>query len=248
VTIDPPAEDEHALVVDGASTAFGADSTVWVGLAGDVPTRVLGRVVDAWGDQFVGWITDAAGGRLGPAPAGARLGREIESELDSAAAFRAELADELELLRQAPGLPVESPGEAPRDLASLLGDRLDLAELCASLGLRQSEVMKLLRGKAPLTPDRIEVLARVTGLPAEKVASSVRPLPRGLVVTMEHPRWRQTWLARARRLEVSETEARLSAGYGAFAQAMRETGSGEPDWDERLRRYLHDEQSGTGSA
>jgi plasmid maintenance system antidote protein VapI len=133
-----------------------------------------------------------------------------------------------------------------RDLATLLGDTLDLASLCSLLNLRQPEVMKLLRGKTPLTPDQIEVVARVTGVSAEEIASTVRPLPLELVVSMEHPRWRSTWMRRARRLHVSEAQARLTGSYGTFALAARETGGGEPNWDNRLRQFLRDEETNAG--
>jgi hypothetical protein len=108
--------------------------------------------------------------------------------------------------------------------------------------------MKLLRGKIPLTPDQIEVVARVTGLSSEQIAGTVRPLPLGLVIQVEHPRWRPTWMRRAQRLHISEGQARLTGGYGVFALAARETGGGEPDWNQRLRQFLHDEETGAGGA
>ncbi|MFD2799547.1 hypothetical protein ACFS2C_09090 [Prauserella oleivorans] len=125
---------------------------------------------------------------------------------------------------------------------------MDLALLCSSLGMRQQEVMKLLRGKVPLTPEQVNTIARVTGLAAEEIAQTVRPLPFGLVVTAEHPRWRRVWHERARRQHISEAEARLSGSYGTFALAARETGGKERNWDERLRRFLSDEELGPGGA
>ncbi|HUY44181.1 MAG TPA: hypothetical protein VMV92_00425 [Streptosporangiaceae bacterium] len=248
VTIDPPADDDHSLVLEGQSTAFGVDTTVWAGLAGTVPIRVLERPVDACSDEVIQWTRSASEGRPGDVPAGARQGHLISSELDPAALARAEIADDLEALRQAPGLPAAAPGQQPRGLASLLGTQLDLASLCTALDLPQPEVMKILRGKAPLTAGQIEMIARVTGLTAERVAASVRPLPLGLVVRMEHPRWRHTWQERARTYRVSESEARLAGSYGAYSLAARQTGGGEPDWDERLRRFLRDEDMGPGGA
>ncbi|GLY71085.1 hypothetical protein Atai01_77040 [Amycolatopsis taiwanensis] len=183
-----------------------------------------------------------------PAPAGTRHGHGGESALDPVASFRAELADDMESLQQAPGLPAEVPGMTTPDLASLLGDQLDLALLCTSLGMRQPEVMKLLRGKVPLTLEQINTVARVTGLAAEKIVQTVRPLPFGLVVAAEHPRWRHVWHERARRRHISEAEARLSGSYGAFALAARETSGKERNWHERLRRFLSDEELDPGGA
>jgi len=248
VTIDPPADDAHSLVLEGPSTAFGIDTTVWAGLTGTVPIRVLERPVDLCGDEVVQWTRSASEGRSGDVPAGARRGHVISSELDPAALVRAELADDLEALRQAPGLPAAAPGEQSRGLASLLGRELDLASLCSALHLAQPEVMKILRGKVPLTAGQIETIAQLTGLTAERVAASVRPLPLGLVVRMEHPRWRPTWQERARTYRVSEARARLAGSYGTYSLAARQTGGGEPDWDERLRQFLRDEDTGPGGA
>lgn len=244
VTIDPPAEDDHSFVLEGPGTVFGVDTTVWAGLTGTLPIRVLERPVDQWSDEVVRWTRQTADGRPRDVPAGARCGCAIPSDLDPTALIRAELIDDVEALRQAPGLPTAACGERPSELASLLGGRPDLVSLGSALDLPQPEVMKILRGKTPLTGRQIEAVAQVTGLPAEQIAASVRPLPLGLVVKMEHPRWRRTWQERARIHRVSETQARLAGSYGAFALAARQTGGGEPDWNERLRQFLR-QDSGT---
>jgi hypothetical protein len=246
VTVDPPVEDIHCLVVDGSSTAFGVDATVWAALATSVPVRVLERAIDTWKDDVARWVSTTTEGAPGPVPVGARRGRGGESGFDQVASFRAELMDDVESLQRAPALPAEDPGRTTPDLASLLGDQLDLALLCTSLEMRQSEVMKLLRGKVPLTLEQIDTVARATGLAAEKIAQTVRPLPFELVVAAEHPRWRNVWHERARRQHTSEEEARLSGSYGAFALAARETGGKGRDWNERLRRFLSDEEIGPG--
>lgn len=248
VTIDPSAEDDHSLVLEGSSTVFGVETTVWAGLASMVPIRVLDRPVDEWGEDLVRWTTHTAQGQSSAVPPGTQQGRAIQSELDPAAQLRAELADDLELLSQAPDLPVDTQDVTPRSLASLLGANPPLASLCTSLGLPQPEVMKLLRGKTLLTPDQIEVIAGVTGLPSEKIASTVRQLPLELVVHVEHPRWRPTWARRAQRLHVSEAQARLTGSYEVFALAARETGGGKPDWDKRLRQFLRANETGVGGA
>ncbi|MGW3960084.1 hypothetical protein ACWED2_09685 [Amycolatopsis sp. NPDC005003] len=248
VTIDPPAEDRDCLVVGGSSTAFGVDATVWATLSALMPIRVLDRVLDVWSSEVVGWCTDLAQRRSTLAPPGTWLGRGGESELDPVASLRAELADEMDSLRRAPGLPEEAAGTPTPSLRSLLGGGVDLPSLGSSLGMRQSEVMRLLRGKIPLRPDQIATIARVTGVESAEISRTVRPLPAELVAVAEHPRWRHVWHERARRERISETEARLSGAYGAFALAARETGGSAPNWDERLRRYLSGEQTGRGGA
>ncbi|MEU3516717.1 hypothetical protein ABZ770_15715 [Streptomyces sp. NPDC006654] len=241
VTIDPQGEDENSVVVDGSRTAFDVDVTVWTGLASNIPVRVLERVVDAWGEDLLECTVARIQGRSGPVAAGVREGLPIRSALEPAAEVRADVADDLEYLRRAPGLPVEEAGQPAETLASLLGDRLDLALLCNALQLPQPQVMKLLRGKTPLSPDQIDTVASATGLAAEQIARMVRPLPADLVYLVEHPRWRSVWVRQAQRMGVSETQARLSGGYGAFALAARQTGGGPTDWEARLRQFLRDE-------
>lgn len=241
VTIDPPGEDETSVVVDGSRTAFGVDATIWAGLVSCVPMRVLERALDAWDDDIVGCTTARAQGRPAPTAAGVREGQPIRSALEPDAEVRAGLTDGLEYLRQTPALPIQESARPAGNLASLLGDRLDLKALCSALKMPQPEVMKLLRGKIPLPPDRIDAVASATGLSAEQIARTIRPLPADLVHAMEHPRWRSVWVRRARRLGVTEAQARLSGGYGTFALAARETGGGAADWDARLRQFLGDE-------
>ncbi|MFD8814006.1 hypothetical protein ACFV23_21540 [Streptomyces sp. NPDC059627] len=246
VTIDPPGEDENSVVVEGSCTAFGIDATVWTGLTSSLPMRVLECVVDAWGEDLVEFTVARVQGRSELIPAGVREGLPIRSALEPAAEMRAGLADDQECLQNAPGLPVEEVGQPAGTLASLLGDRLDLKALCAALQLPQARVMNLLRGKMPLSAGQIDTVAWATGLPAEEIARTVRPLPADLVLLAEHPRWRPVWVRRAQRLGISEMQARLSGSYGAFALAARQTGAGDADWEARLKQFLRDEDGTEG--
>ncbi|MFI5796864.1 hypothetical protein [Streptomyces sp. NPDC051677] len=241
VTIDPPGEDAASLVVDGARTAFGVESTVWAGLAGPVPLRVLDRVVDLWEPDLVAWAAEMADGGAPSVPAGARQGTVPASVFDASEEVRAELEDELDALRAAPGLPEAKGTEKVVSLGALLNGLPDLPVLGAALGVPQPEVMRILRGSVPLKPGQVEAVASATGLSVDAVAKTVRPLPAALVAAAEHPRWRETWIRRAKRLGVSEGEARLSGGYGTLALAARETGGAEPDWEGRLRQFLRGE-------
>ncbi|MFJ3898191.1 hypothetical protein [Streptomyces sp. NPDC090083] len=241
VTIDPPGEDAASLVVDGIRTAFGVESTVWAGLAGPVPLRVLDRVVDLWEPDLVAWAAEMADGGAPSVPAGARQGTVPASVFDPSEEVRAELEDDLDALRAAPGLPEAKGTEKVVSLGALLNGLPDLPALGAALGVPQPEVMRILRGSVPLKPGQVEAVASATGLSVDAVAKTVRPLPAALVTAAEHPRWRETWIRRAKRLGVSEGEARLSGGYGTLALAARETGGAEPDWEGRLRQFLRGE-------
>lgn len=247
VNIDPPAEDERCIVIDASVTAFGVEATVWPDMAKSVPIRVLERAVDQLNDEIARWILQNSKSGSGEAPHGVRTGRPASDSLGTSALVCAELADDMDVLVHAPGLPEAIPGDQHQDLASLLHGKLDLAGLCSALSLPQPEVMRILRGKIPLTPDQMVVIASATGLATEQVARSVRPLPVGLVIKAEHPRWRATWQHRARTHGISEEQARLTASYGAYALAARETRGSEPDWDQRLREFLRDEAGPTGA-
>jgi len=247
VSIDPPAEDERCIVIDASSTAFAVEATVWADMAGSVPVRVLERAVDQWNETIADWILQRSGSG-GDLPQGVRPGRPISDEFGPSALVRAEIADDLDALVRAPGLPAATPGEQRQDLASLLRGKLDLAALCAALDLPQPKVIRIVRGKEPLTTDQMAVVASITGLTTEQVAQSVRPLPLGLVVKAEHPRWRPAWQQRARTYGITEAQARLTASYGAYALAARETRGGEPDWDQRLREFLRDETKPAGES
>jgi len=248
VTLEPPAEDEHCIVVEAPFTAFRADATVWAGMATSVPIRVLERVVDRWDEEITRYVRPYMEGRSGGVLRGAHHGRPILDEFAPSALMRAELVDDLEALIRAPGLPAAIPGEKRQDLASLLRGKIDLAALCAELDLSQPEVMRILRGKAPLTAEQMVTIARVTGLTTEQVAGSVRPLPLALVTEAEHPRWRGAWRHRARMQGTSEEEARRAGSYGVYALAARETGTSEPDWNRRLREFLrNDSERASGS-
>jgi DNA-binding transcriptional regulator YdaS (Cro superfamily) len=237
VTLDLPAEDERSLIVEPGLTTFGIHVTVWVGLAGDLPSRVLEQPVDLWPDELVHGIANLVHDPAASVPTGTRRGDPITSDLAPEALLRAELEDDLESLRQAPALPVAADGEDARPLSAVLGRKVDLKALVAALGWPQHEVMNLLNGRRALTPEEVGVVADATGVSPEEVAKAVRLLPPDFVAEVEQPRWRSTWRHRADRDGTDETTARLRQSYDMFARAARQTGGGPDDWRARLEQY-----------
>lgn len=239
VTLDPPAEDESCLVLDGRRSVFGVDVTVWAGMVQAVPVRVLDQVLDAWDSDLVGCTRAVAQGRPGDPAVGMRAGSAPGSLFEDSVALRAELEDDLAELQAAPGL-ASAVGASPAQgsLAALLGGRPDIAQLTEALGKPQSQVMAILRGRRLLEPGDIAGLARATGLSQEQIADTVQPLPEDLVEAVEHPRWRPVMTLLAKHGAGDEAQARWQAGYGAFALAARETGGSSPDWDARLKQFL----------
>ena len=139
-----------------------------------------------------------------------------------------------------PGLPVaKRPVKSTRTLASILGKAVDLNVLVGVLsrkGFSQSDVMSLLRGKRPLTPDMVDAVARVTGVERTLIAEAVQPLPtefRGSRSSAVVSPGRE--LVQDEGLD--EASARLRVSYEMFALAARETGSRTPDWSARLAQF-----------
>lgn len=233
ITLDLPAAPGRSVVVDGASTAFGLDATAWIGLSHQFPLRVLDQVVDFWPDELVSDI------HRGDPHAG------TEVRFASEEAMWAELADDLAALRAVPTLPIEATGEKVTTLQALLGTSVDLRGLVAALrpfGYSQADVMALLHGKKPLSPQAADTVAEVTGLDRAAVGAAVVPIPRGFAAEVDHPRWRRVWQRRAEQRGTDEATARLEGGYEYFVRAARETGSGPTDWRARLAQYLQREE------
>ncbi|UVS80553.1 hypothetical protein [Actinokineospora sp. UTMC 2448] len=240
VTLDPPAEDEHCLVLEPRGTAFGVPVTVWRGLQAELPVRVLDAVLDQWADELV----NAADQRLeadAGLPPRSRRGTPILSEFDQAATVRAEILDDLDALRASPALPIESEGRSTPSLVNVLADKFNFEGLMTALiplGLTQAEVMDIVRGYKPMTPAQALAVSESTGVDHELVSQAVRPLPADLVAKVQHPRFRAVWREHAARDNTDEAAAREAGAYGVLAMAARQTGSGPPDWSRRIEQYL----------
>lgn len=248
ITLDPGAEDQHALVVSADATAFGVESTFWLDLHTTMPLRVFDEIVD----QLPGAVFDVIASPTQVAEAseaiGVRVGHAPSTPFETSRTVRAALEDDLRALRAAPRLPVAHDNDpTPRTLASILGKAVDLRVLVDGLrhlGLDQPDVMSLLRGKRPVSPDEVKAISRLTGVDPKLIAQAVHPLPSSFVDEVDHPRWRQKWRDRARRDDIDETSARLTVSYEMYARAARQTGSSAPDWSARLAQFrqLDDDQ------
>jgi hypothetical protein len=243
MTVDPGAEDQGALVLQPEATVFAIESTLWVDLRTTLPLRVFDEIIDQLPTAVTDWITCPTRDPKDAAALGMRTGKSPSTAFDRSRAVRAEIEDDLEALRAAPSLPIAKGAEVPtRTLASLLGKAVDLRVLVDGLrhlGLDQPDVMSLLRGKRPITPDEVDAVARLTQVDPKVIAEAVEPLPAEFVEEVDHPRWRETWRQRARRDGVDESSARLKMSYEMYARAARQTGSSAPDWAARLAQFRH---------
>ena len=241
VTTDPPACDESSVVVSADLTMLGHTATLWGGLATEVPFLVFDLLVGDLAPTVVDAVEDvAAGGGAEMLPEGVSAGTPVVSPFDPAAEVRAELSDTLERLRGAAWAP-QALGSG-KSLRELLRGRSDvpalMEELTKALGLGLPDVLSILMGKRPVTPEQAPAVAQVTGLTEEQVLSAVSPLPASLVSELDRPRWRKALRAQRRPGE-SETAARLTVAYGTLALAARQTGpASAPSWPQRIRQYL----------
>lgn len=239
LTIDPAAEDADCFVLDDKLTAFGTDATLWEDLTTNLPMRVLDEIIDQLADETSEWLFNPDRTKL---PPGVRRGRAPSNPFGTSIEIKAMIDDDLSALRSSPALPAAPDGgsQPVPSLASILGKKVDLQALVSALsplGLDQPEVMRLLRGKRPVSPEIASAVASVTGIEPAQVAGAVQPLPARFVEEVDHPRWRQVWRERAERTGSREEEARLAASYEMFARAARQTGAQEPDWHARLAQF-----------
>jgi DNA-binding transcriptional regulator YdaS (Cro superfamily) len=241
VTVDPPASDEMSVVVSPELTVLGHAATIWGGLTIEIPFSVFDMVIGGVMPAALEAVElMAAGDNQGKLPAGTRAGDDVGSLFDTSAGVRAELSDTLELLHGAVWAPLVT--RPVKYLRELLADQVDIAglmkALTQALGVKQPEVMSMLKGTRPVLPEQAPIVAHVTGLSEQQVLSAVPPLPADLVRELDRPLWRNA--LRAQRLPgESDTAVRLKVAYGTLALAARQTGPASANsWPERIRQYL----------
>lgn len=250
VTLDPPVADAASVILDATLTVMGQPATVWGDLARTVPFLVFDLMIGGIDPAVVDAVERvAADGDRGALPTGVRVGAAVESVFDLAAEVRAELSDKLGNLADAAWVPETS--EPARPLRELLRGRSDMAELmkvlAGVLGVGLPDVIDLMKGVRPVTPDQASAIAEMTDLTVPQVLSAVSPLPAGLVTELNHPRWRKALRARRHPGE-PEAAARLRTAYGVLALAARQTGAASaPAWRQRIHQFLSIDRPAAGS-
>lgn len=233
VSIEPTGEDENSLAVGASRTGFPVEVTAWAGLVRVIPAGALSQLIDQWEPDLVGWCAASTDGRP-DVPLGARVGEPI-NRYDPSSTIRADISDELDVLADAPLVPVRA--EATVDLKAET-QRIGLPVVMSALGLPQGAVMKIVQGKRTVSDEQAARLADLFGRAVEDVLASTSGLPVDLAIELERPRWRARWRSMARRLQITEAAARLMAGTGAVAPAYRQTGAAAPNWGVRVGYWL----------
>jgi hypothetical protein len=224
ITLDDDGVDGEVLAVRNAPR-LGISAYVWRRLSRELSTAVLERPVDDVGEPVAAWATGA------PVPAGASVANEpvpfqggsylrtsTEAVMDEFAGI--ELTTAATAAPAGPSAPIKPTRE-------------QLVALEQRLSRPLAQLLPLVDGKRPPTVAEAAALGDIFG-----ITPAVAAVPRGLIVELSHPRWKSAVLNLARRDGLDETAARLAMANSTFALAARQTGAQEPDWRERLSRWV----------
>lgn len=215
VSLDVELATDDAVLLESGETDFEVPVAVWLGLRAVVPVRVLEQHAGA-----VHFDVDT----LRKAP----QGRPALTPLDDRAMEVAVLGDDMDELAAAP-----TAGATLQELLS----GVELKELVA-LGVSTPHALALSRGLRPITPELAAKVAPLSGLVPEALLRANPPLPAEVVRGLDTPEVGELVSQLAVRRGLSEADARLMAGYGAYALAARETGRGGVDSSARIGAYV----------
>jgi plasmid maintenance system antidote protein VapI len=202
-------------LLEAAETDFDVPVAVWLGLKAVVPVRVLAHYAGS-----IHLAVDA----LRKAP----QGRPVLTPLDERAMEVAVLGDDMDELAEVPA--------ADATLQELLSE-VTIKQL-VELQIPTPHALALSRGLRPLTPEQAAKVAPLAGTTPEVLLRANPPLPADVVRDLDAPEVRNLVSQLAAQRGLSDTDARLMAGYGAYALAARETGRGSVDWSARIVAYV----------
>lgn len=215
VSLDVELATEDAFLLDAGETDFDVPVAVWLGLKAVVPVRVLA--------QYAGSVHLAVDS-LRKAP----QGRPMLSPLDERAMEAAVLGDDMDELALVPATDAT--------LQEILS-KVTIKQL-VEVQIPTPHALALSRGLRPLTPEQAARVAPLAGMTPEALLRANPPLPaevlRGLAAADVQGLVSQLAVQKG----IPEDDARLLAGYGAYALAARETGPGSVDWSTRVVAYV----------
>lgn len=228
VTEDVDYADDESVVLPAAACPLEVDMAVWLGLACDLPTRVLDLTFGAASQT---WCDVALGGHSTTVERGA----ELILDTDLRHQYRAQLKDNLVELADAQWVPEGAGGLDLILTTNALGPR----ELMAILEVEVPAALLLVRGEMPVTAEQAEVLARHVRLRAADVLAANPAPPEPVCVLVDLPRHRRQIDRLAAQRGTTDVEAHRAAAYGSWAMAARQTGvANESVWEQRLQQYF----------
>jgi hypothetical protein len=215
VSLDVELATDDAVLLEPGETDFDVPVAIWLGLRAAVPVRVL--------EQHAGAVhLDVDALRKAPA------GRPVLTPLDDRAMGLAVLGDDMDELAAAP----TSEASLPDLLHGVTIKQL------AELRIPTPHALALLRGLRPLTPEQAADVASLTRASPEALLRANPPLPAEVLRDLAAAGVQDLLPQLAARRGISEEDARLMAGYGAYALSARETGPGTVDWSARIVAYV----------
>lgn len=215
ISLDVELATDDAFLLAPGETDFDVPVAVWLGLRAAVPIRVL--------EQYAGTAhLDVDALRKAP------QGRPVLTALDDRAMEVAVLGDDMDELAAAPA--------ADATLQELLS-AVTIRQL-TEVGVPTPLALALSRGLRPITPELAAKVAPLARTSPELLLRANPALPAEVVRDLEAPHVRDLVAQLAAQRGIPETDARLMAGYGAYALAARETGTGSVDWSARIASYV----------
>lgn len=211
--------DEESVLLPPEASDLERLLVVWIGLAREVPVRVLDRSPGALRVD-VETLQDAA------------RGPEIESPIDPRELSRARLLDLLDALVAASWSP---PGTG--SLQHLLS-ALKPAEIAVALSCPPYRALELARGQQTVTASEADALAPLVGVSPAELLQANPPVPAELVSLMDWPRRRAQVERLAERKGLSVPAAWREAAYDIAGLAARQTGDSVPAWEGRIDQYF----------
>lgn len=224
VTLNADDADDQSVVAPAELLAVQMAATIWLGLAHEIPMRVLDRPI---------------GSATSPPAEGTRVeqleslprGRRVHTPADPRALVRARLLDTVETFAEATWVPSHQGG-----LPALLED-VDFTALAGVLG-SPAAALAVKRGKQPLTAAQAQQLAALVNRDPGDLLAGNPALPDELVAVFDRPQVRGDVVRLAQRRGITELQARRDAAYGVLAMAARQSRGLPPDWGGRTRQYF----------
>ena len=229
VVFDPLVGDEGTRLLEAGESPVRAAGAVWTGLRRRVPLGAFAQYLGACGEDVMERLF--AGGQS--------LGGPMRSSAEPAARVRARLILHLERLDGARWTPPQAAAR-PTTVSSRL-EQLGMAptELAKRLGMIPADVTAVLRGRRAFTDSEARAAAGLLGLDPTAIAQPP-PVPAGLVIELQKPRWRSALARRGSRLGSTEHEVRARVAAAVMPMAARTTGPrrSEPDWAQLVADQL----------
>lgn len=216
------AGDAGSVTYTSGQTGAALDITVWPGEQASIPERVLDCLFVPATPALAAVATEVSGVGTPDMPL-AELPRPKAARLDALEAFAG---------------VASWKSEAGSTLRGVLGEIGVAPSLLAAAGISAARVAALLKGKAALSLEEIELVATATSIPRDALTDTGVTVPDDLADAIDAPRNRAKVDQVMRVLDLSDHQARQELARVAYALAARQTGSRSVNWENRLEHAV----------